>query len=105
MAAGLPVVVSDRCGCAPDLVEEGQNGFSFSPSDPDALADALVRIASPGCDRAAMGDAGRDISAGWTPETFAQQLLRAAQAAKEHAASSSGTSWFDTLLLEGLMRR
>jgi len=106
MAAGLPVVVSDRCGCAPDLVEEGQNGFSVPPSDSDALADALVRIASPGCDRAAMGKTSRKIIADWTPETFARQLLRAAQAAREHAAASSGDpSWFDRLLLEALMRR
>ncbi|MCS4044593.1 glycosyltransferase involved in cell wall biosynthesis [Salinibacter ruber] len=106
MAAGLPVVVSDRCGCAPDLVEEGRNGFSFSPSDDDALTDALVRIASPDCDRAAMGGASREIIADWTPETFARQLLRAARAAREHVNSSSEkTSWFDTLLLEALMRR
>jgi glycosyltransferase involved in cell wall biosynthesis len=106
MAAGLPVVVSDRCGCAPDLVKEGQNGFSFSPSDSEALADALVRIASAGCDRAAMGEASRDIIADWTPETFAQQLLHAARVAEEHAAPpSSGTSWFNTFLLEALMRR
>jgi glycosyltransferase involved in cell wall biosynthesis len=31
MAAGLPVLVSDRCGCAPDLVEVGVNGFTFDP--------------------------------------------------------------------------
>jgi 1,2-diacylglycerol 3-alpha-glucosyltransferase len=31
MACGLPVLVSDRCGCAPDLVPEGQNGFTFKP--------------------------------------------------------------------------
>jgi glycosyltransferase involved in cell wall biosynthesis len=106
MAAGLPVVVSDRCGCAPDLVEEGRNGFSVSPSDDSALADALVRIADPACDRAAMGQASREIIADWTPDTFARQLLRAARAAREHAAAApAGPSWFDTLLLEALMRR
>ncbi len=106
MAAGLPVVVSDRCGCAPDLVEEGRNGFSFSPSDDGALTEALVRIASPECNQAAMGEASREIIADWRPETFARQLLRAARAARKHATSTSErTSWFDTLLLEALMRR
>ncbi len=26
MAAGLPILLSDACGCVPDLVEEGKNG-------------------------------------------------------------------------------
>jgi len=29
MACGLPAIVSDRVGCGPDLVHEGQTGFSF----------------------------------------------------------------------------
>lgn len=29
MAAGKPVLVSDACGCAVDLVEEGITGFTF----------------------------------------------------------------------------
>jgi len=106
MAAGLPVVVSNRCGCVLDLVEDGKNGFSFSPSDPDAFADALVQIAGPECNRAELGCAGREIIADWTPRTFARQLLRAARAAQEHARSGTkNASWFDTLLLEVLMRR
>jgi glycosyltransferase involved in cell wall biosynthesis len=106
MAAGLPVVVSNRCGCAPDLVENGRNGFTFSPSNAGALADALVRIAGPECDRTVMGRASREIISDWTPETFARQLLRAARTACEHAASSSSRGrWFDALLLEALMRR
>ena len=32
MASGLPVVVSDRCGCAEDLVRHGRNGLVFDPS-------------------------------------------------------------------------
>ncbi len=31
MASGIPVLVSNRCGCGPDLVHEGQNGFAFDP--------------------------------------------------------------------------
>src|ERR1035441_2045622 len=33
MASGLPVLVSNRCGCATDLVQEGSNGFTFEPVD------------------------------------------------------------------------
>jgi len=38
MACGLPVLVSNRCGCAPDLVEQGRNGFTFDPNNATALA-------------------------------------------------------------------
>lgn len=33
MAAGKPVLVSDACGCAVDLVEEGITGFTFKSGD------------------------------------------------------------------------
>lgn len=33
MAAGKPVLVSDRCGCAADLVEEGVTGYTFRAND------------------------------------------------------------------------
>ncbi|HOK98460.1 MAG TPA: glycosyltransferase family 4 protein [Bacteroidales bacterium] len=32
MAAGLPVMVSNRCGCVDDLVIDGENGWVFEPS-------------------------------------------------------------------------
>ncbi len=41
MACGLPVVVSDRVGCGPDLVEQGVTGRVFPFGDIAALADAL----------------------------------------------------------------
>ncbi len=28
-ASSLPVIVSNRCGCAQELVKEGRNGFTF----------------------------------------------------------------------------
>jgi glycosyltransferase involved in cell wall biosynthesis len=46
MAAGLPAVVSDSVGCAPDLIETGRTGFTFPCGDVDALAHQLVRMAA-----------------------------------------------------------
>ena len=43
---GCPVVVSDRCGCLPELVIEGVTGFSFPDSDAAELASRLVNIVS-----------------------------------------------------------
>jgi glycosyltransferase involved in cell wall biosynthesis len=72
MAASLPVLVSTRCGCAPDLVREGENGFTFDPENIDALAGHLIQMA--GLDqarRAAMGQRSREIVAAFSPEAFA----------------------------------
>ncbi|MFH7024933.1 MAG: glycosyltransferase family 4 protein [Heteroscytonema crispum UTEX LB 1556] len=41
MNAGKAVVVSDRVGCVPDLVKEGQNGRTFPVGDIAALAEAI----------------------------------------------------------------
>lgn len=41
MNAGKAVVVSDRVGCAPDLVKDGQNGRIFPVGDVKALAEAM----------------------------------------------------------------
>jgi glycosyltransferase involved in cell wall biosynthesis len=38
MAGGKPVIVSDRCGCAIDLVENRKNGFIFKAGNEDDLA-------------------------------------------------------------------
>lgn len=37
MACGKPVLISDACGCAPDLVEEGKTGFTFRSGDAEDL--------------------------------------------------------------------
>jgi glycosyltransferase involved in cell wall biosynthesis len=81
MASGLPVIVSERCGCASDLVENGCNGFTFNPYDIDELAGLMLKVASDDCNREAMGQASREIISSWTPELFAENVLRAADAA------------------------
>src|SRR5262249_43481894 len=48
MASGLPVLVSERCGCVGDLVQPGINGFLFDPSSPGAIAEAMEKIAADG---------------------------------------------------------
>src|SRR6267378_2061180 len=44
IASGLPVIVSERCGCAPELVNG--NGFTVDPLDEQALAARLLQMAS-----------------------------------------------------------
>ena len=44
MATGLPAVVSDRVGCAPDLVSPGETGEVYRAGDSDELTQALERV-------------------------------------------------------------
>jgi glycosyltransferase involved in cell wall biosynthesis len=88
MASGLPVLVSDKCGCVPTLVHPGVNGNSFSPSDANELCDAMVRLwRLPEGARRAMGDASAKIVRDYGPAQFASGLGQAAKAAfGRHAA-------------------
>jgi glycosyltransferase involved in cell wall biosynthesis len=43
MACGLPAIVSDAVGCAPDLIEDGRTGFIFFSGSIKALAGQIVR--------------------------------------------------------------
>jgi len=78
MAAGLPVLVSNRCGCAPDLVQEGVNGFTFDPTNVIQLADLMTQQVA-GFDNKLirMGQASRENIFNWGPNRFAQGLWQA----------------------------
>lgn len=80
MASGLPVAVSDRCGCTQELVEDGVNGVTFPPDDVKAIASALNTIAHR-VDRGAMSHASRERIARFGPEQFAEGLRAATQVA------------------------
>ncbi len=82
MAAGLPVVVSGRCGCVVDLVRDGVNGLVFDPSDPAALKSALVSMTRlEPAQRLEMGRRAREIIAIYSPESFGAALAEAASCA------------------------
>lgn len=80
MAAGLPLIVSTRCGCAHDLVEEGINGFRVDPENFEEIADVMLKMASQNLALAKMGRASRHIIERWSPEFFAENMLRAEEA-------------------------
>lgn len=46
MASGLPAIVSDAVGCAPDLIVEGETGWTFPAGDAPALASRLALVAN-----------------------------------------------------------
>ncbi len=82
IASGLPVIVSNRCGCAPELVNG--NGFTFDPTNEHELTARLSEMASLSDDeRKHLGDISYTIAASFAPERFGEGLERAAGVAME----------------------
>ena len=80
IASGLPVIVSNRCGCAPDLVNG--NGLTFDPAKEDELATRLLEMASLSDDeRKHLGNNSYRIAANFAPERFGEGLERATSVA------------------------
>ena len=104
MASGLPVMVSNRCGCVFDLVREGCNGFAFDPYDVEQLARLMLRVGEmEDEERTQMGDVSRRIIAGWGPDRFARGLGEAIECAMRVGPIRAGL--LDRLLLRGLILR
>ncbi len=92
MASGLPVIVSNRCGCVPELVKNGDNGFVFDPLDVGGLAKCLCRMAALAeKERSAWGARSCDIVSSLGPESFAVGLSRAAETALRMPRASPGS--------------
>jgi 1,2-diacylglycerol 3-alpha-glucosyltransferase len=80
IASGLPVIVSDRCGCVPELING--NGFTFDPTNEHELTARLLEVASLSDEeRKRLGDNSYRIAANFAPERFGEGLERAASVA------------------------
>lgn len=64
MAAKLPVLVSNICGCSMDLVQEGVNGYTFNPYEVNDLAHKIKLIFQ--SDLKYMGLKSRELISNWT---------------------------------------
>ncbi len=69
-------VVGTRAGSIPNLVDDGVSGLLVPPDDPQALADALVRVLSDRALAERLADGARGAAAPWlqTPEEYAQRM-------------------------------
>jgi glycosyltransferase involved in cell wall biosynthesis len=89
MACGLPIVVSDRVGCAPDLVRPGENGFSVSAGEAEPLREILVRLVRDAGSRARMGAASAEIIQNWTMDALAVRIEEAVLRLDQREARNS----------------
>jgi glycosyltransferase involved in cell wall biosynthesis len=75
MACGLPILISRKCGCQPELCWRGLNGYDFDPLDVSELVGLMARVSGGELDLEAMGEASRQIIAPLTPDGWARVLL------------------------------
>ena len=64
-ACGLPLILSDRVGAAPDLLRDGENGRLVEAGDVAAAADALRGLAQDPDERRRMGERSRELVQDW----------------------------------------
>lgn len=102
MACGLPVLVSDRCGCAPELVREGRNGFTFDPEDAPRLATLMSQLAQRD-DLDCLGRESERTVGRWGPAAFASGMKSADASAD--ALRPASPSLLGRALLHAMMFR
>jgi glycosyltransferase involved in cell wall biosynthesis len=78
LASGLPVLVSKGCGCATTLVVEGENGWTFSPHNVEALSRRMEELALLELSQLArMSARSEEIISHWSLDTFVNGVLAA----------------------------
>ncbi|RRB06341.1 glycosyltransferase family 4 protein [Larkinella rosea] len=75
MACGMPVVVSNRCGCAQDLVQHNQNGYVFDPLQPGELTTSLLNFIDGRANQQAMSLRSEQIIAEFDPQVVGQKMM------------------------------
>ena len=80
MASSRPVIVSDRVGCAPDLVIPNRTGFTFPHDNVDGLGFALQRLLGDFALRTEMGKEASQLICSWRIEEQAKRIEAALDA-------------------------
>lgn len=82
-----PAIVSDRVGCGPDLVQDGETGYTFPFGNVEALTATMVRMAaSPDQIRKMGAQARKRVLSDYSIQRAADGIVRAAKDAyEEHA--------------------
>ena len=89
-ACGLPLVLSDRVGAAPDLLEPGRNGYLVPVDDANGAAAALTELGNNPPLRRAMGQRSHEIAAAWAYEPSVDSFLAAVEQAARAGSGQDG---------------
>jgi len=79
---GLPVVVSDKVGCAPDLVRQGWNGLVVPAGEPGPLAQGLEQLVVDEERRSTFGARGAELVRQYSIQACADGIVAACLATR-----------------------
>jgi glycosyltransferase involved in cell wall biosynthesis len=74
MACGMPVIVSNKCGSAYDVVQEDQNGYTFDPYNVEELTNVFNKFVEEPEKIAMFGKKSREIIKRFSPEQVAEEM-------------------------------
>jgi glycosyltransferase involved in cell wall biosynthesis len=74
MVCGMPVIVSETCGCVADLVKNDLNGFTFDPGQRTELESAMQFFIQNPEKISAMGKASEKLVAPFSSKQVARQM-------------------------------
>ena len=85
LATGLPCVVSNAVGCAPDLVRDGETGYVYPLDDIEALTMALARLRRRNAEGHDWGPACRKRVAAFSYDAMTAGVVRATRSVLPHS--------------------
>ena len=80
-ASGLPVLVSERCGCVTELVVDGRNGWLLDPLNEEGMVRAMLEVGADLSRAAGMGRESQAIVSAFSPRRFGEGLASAVTSA------------------------
>jgi glycosyltransferase involved in cell wall biosynthesis len=83
MCFGLPVVVSDTTGAIPDLIQEGENGYTYPCGNVDVLAEKLEKLIVDNELRRKFGGKSLEIIKGYSLESDLEGIKQALNYVKQ----------------------
>lgn len=75
MLCGMPVIVSNKCGCAKDLVQSGENGFLIDPYSVASLHAAMLFYAQKPEMIHMHGNKSKVLVEGFSPKNVARKMV------------------------------
>ena len=76
MASGKAVLVSDQCGCAVDLVQNGINGYIFESNNREDLINKMKQLSAQKTSLHKMGNQSLQMIQNWSFEKICEAIER-----------------------------
>ena len=74
---GMPIIVSNRCGSAFDLLQEGENGYTFDPTKKEDLVEKMGKMMNNISEHKTMGEKGKKMVAHFHPDLICDDIMKA----------------------------